>query len=153
LIKFILIVLCSFSCFAQLKTVTFKQIDSVTLHKPVVIFLNTDWCRNCISMKKKTFADPELIRELNANYNFISFNAESKEDIFFKGKQYKYHQINKRKGIHELAQELGKHKHRISYPTLVFLDKKKEVVFKSTSKLKAKEFLNLLNELKKHDKI
>ena len=151
--KFVLLFFCFLSSSAQLKKTTFKEIDSLVLKKPVVVFLNTKWCKGCISMKRKTFKNTQLIKELNKNYHFISFNAETKEPIFFENKLYKYKSINKRKGIHELAEVLGKYKQRISYPTLVFLNKQKKVAFKSTTRLKAKQLLNLLNELKRHDKI
>lgn len=151
--KFILLFFCFLSSYAQLKQTTFKEIDSVVLQKPVVVFINTTWCKSCVSMKKKTFTNSELIAELNNNYHFISFDAESKATLSFRGKLYNYKLINKRKGRHELAQALGKHKHRMSYPTLVFLNTDKEVAFRSTTRLKAKELLTLLNELKRHDKI
>lgn len=152
-LKFIALLLCSYSCFAQLNETTFKEIDSVLLKKPTIVFLNTKWCKSCLSMKRKTFTDELLVNELNSNYYFISFDAESKDAISFNNTIYNYKQQNKRRGIHELAEFLGKYKHKISYPTLVFLNTEKQVIFRSTSKLKSKGILNLLKELKAHEKI
>jgi len=149
----VLFILCSQVGLAQLKENTFEQIDGSSEKKPIVVFIHTDWCKRCLIMKNTTLKDKALIEELNKNYHFVSFNAESKKAIQFKNKTYKFKQINKSKGIHELAELLGKYKHHISYPTIVFLNSKKEIVFHYTQRLRAKGFLRLLNDLKEHKKI
>ena len=152
-ISLIALLLISQLTLAQLKTYGFEQIDSLGIKKPIVVFLHTDWCRACRVMEKETFANTAVIKELNDNFYFVSFDAESKLAIQYQNKIFKYKRLNKKSGIHELAEEFGKYKHQIKYPTTVILNAEHKIVFQHPSKLKAKGFLRLLKELKENEKI
>lgn len=93
--------------------------------RKVVVDVFTDWCGWCKRMDASTFQDPALAKYINEHYYAVKFNAEQKTDILFKGKTYKFVK-NGMKGYHELAAEITKG--RLSYPTLVFLDEKQEVI-------------------------
>jgi len=84
----VLFILCSQVGLAQLKENTFEQIDGSSEKKPIVVFIHTDWCKRCLIMKNTTLKDKALIEELNKNYHFVSFNAESKKAIQFKNKTF-----------------------------------------------------------------
>lgn len=148
-----LLLLLSQHTFAQLKTYTFRQIDTLAIDKPIVVFIHTNWCKSCISMQESTFENATVVEELNANYYYIPLNAESRKTIRFENKMYTYKTINKRRGVHELAEFLGGHLNRIKYPTTVVLNQKKEVVHKHASKLKAKGFLRLLRDIHKYEEL
>jgi thioredoxin-related protein len=87
--------------------------------RKIFIYVYTDWCGWCKRMDKSTFKNPQIAEYVNDNYYSIKFNAESKEDIVFKGKTYRFAK-NGMRGYHELAAEITRG--RLSYPTAVFLD-------------------------------
>lgn len=138
--------------FSQLKTVTFEQIDTLSVvEKPIVVYIYTNWCKGCAKMHKTTFENEAVINELNSNYYYIPFNAEFKKTVIFENRKFSYYKVNKRFGVHELAEFLGGHLNRIKYPTIVILNRKKKVVYKHPIRLKAKGFLKLLKEINKHE--
>jgi len=139
----------------QLLNYTFQEIDSLkaTNPKPILVFLHTDWCKPCAVMKKKTFTNKNVINTLNNEYYFVSFDAEIKENVKFKGRNFRYKPSSKRNriGIHELALRLGKYNNRLSFPTITILDTKSDIIFQYPSVLKPKGFLRLLKAIKENE--
>lgn len=151
----IIFVFCGHLMFGQLNTYTFEQVDSLLLSvpKPIVVFLHTDWCTYCDAMENTTFKDKEVINKLNNNYYFVSFDAESKESIKFQNRIFSYKPSGRKTGVHELAEALGKYQNKLSYPTTVILNIKKEIVFQYPSMLRSKGFLRLLNAIQENEKL
>lgn len=104
--------------------ISFEEAVSLTQKegntKKVFIDVYTDWCGWCKKMDKDTFQNPEVATYMQANFYMVKFNAEGKEPIEYEGKTFKYVPSGKR-GYHELAAALLQG--RLSYPTVVFLDK------------------------------
>ncbi|WP_303316406.1 thioredoxin family protein [Flavivirga abyssicola] len=132
---------------SQLKNYTFKDLSRLKEERPIVIFLHTDWCKYCKVMKNTTFKNEKIIEKLNERFYFISFNAEQKTSVTFQNHTFKYKSTGKKTGIHELAEALGTFESKISYPTTVVLNNKKEIVFQYPYLLKPKEFLKVLNKI------
>ena len=44
---------------------------------PVLVFLYTDWCTYCRQMDQTTFSDPEVVRQVAADYVWLRLNAET----------------------------------------------------------------------------
>ena len=77
-------------------------------------------------MEKETFGERHIADYLNENYYAVKFNAQSKEDITFKGKKYKYVPGPGNRGYHQLAAELTRG--QLGYPTIVFLDEEMNLI-------------------------
>lgn len=98
---------------------------SKTKQKKILVDVYTDWCGWCKRMDKATFQQAHIADYVNENYYAVKFNAETKEDIIFKGKTFKFVK-NGMRGYHELAAEITRG--RLSYPTVVFLNENLEVI-------------------------
>jgi thioredoxin-related protein len=111
-------------------------------NKKYLVDVYTEWCGWCKVMDKKTFTDPAIQKYLKKNFHIVKFDAERKNSVPFKGKQYEW-VAGGRRGINQLALELlGS---RLSYPTLVYLD---ENMNKITSSPGYKTPEQLIQELK-----
>lgn len=93
--------------------------------KKFLIDVYTDWCGWCKVMDEKTFTDPQVISYLNENFYVVKFNAEQKETVTYKGKQYEW-QSTGRGGYNQLGYELLNG--RMSYPSLVYLNPQLEPI-------------------------
>jgi len=94
-------------------------------NKKVFIDVYTNWCGWCKKMDKTTFANPVIVEYINAHYYPVKFNAEQKEIIEFRGKDYNFVKQGRR-GYHELAAAITKG--QLSYPTYVFMDEEMNVI-------------------------
>lgn len=93
--------------------------------RKILLKVYTDWCTWCRRMEEQTFSAPHIATFINEKFYPVKFNAETKEDIVYKGKTYYYVKDGKR-GHHELAATLLQG--RMSYPTLVFIDEEGELI-------------------------
>jgi len=93
--------------------------------KKIFIDVYTDWCGWCKKMDKETFNDPEVRAYMIKNFYMVKFNAEQTEDVIFQGQTYSFVPQGK-KGYHELAVALTNGK--LSYPTVVYLTSKFEML-------------------------
>jgi thioredoxin-related protein len=138
------------SGFAQLKTYSFEQIDSLqrNQNRKIIVFIHTDWCKYCQAMKNTTFKNKEVTKTLNENFYFITLNAEEKRTISFNSRKFIFKTSGNTTGINELAYELATINNQTTYPTLCVLNPQNEIVFQESNYLPAKEFLILLEKLK-----
>ena len=94
--------------------------------KKVMVDLYTSWCGWCKRMDKATFQHPEIASYVNDNFYAVKFNAETENDINFKGQTYKW-VPGRRRGTNQLTYKLvlGDNPNgRVGYPTIAFLDEK-----------------------------
>ena len=112
--------------------------------KPTVVFLHAPWCRYCRNMEHTTFKNAQVVEELNNHFNFISFDGESKEDVFYNGKIYKYIPHSIRSGTHELASYLGTDSDQLVYPTLVLMEPNGDIVKRYSTFLSSSNLLAIL---------
>lgn len=106
--------------------ISLDELQSKMKNEPrkVVVDLYTNWCGWCKRMDKATFQHADIANYINDNFYAVKFNAETKENINFKGKDYKFVPRG-RKGTNELTYRfvLGdKPTGRVGYPTIAFLD-------------------------------
>ncbi len=129
----------------QLEWLTIEEANDILkegTNKKFVVDVYTDWCHWCKVMDKKTFSDPEVISYLNENFHMVKFNAEQKESVLHKGKEYIWQSMG-RNGVNGLGIELLNG--RMSYPSLVYLNEKFETILISPG---YKEPQQLMGELK-----
>jgi thioredoxin-related protein len=138
------------SGFAQLKTYTFEEAEKVVKEnpKPLVVFIHTSWCKYCKMMENSTFKNTDIITLLNNNFYFISFDAESKEDIHFNNHTFSFKPNGQNTGIHELATALATIDSQVIYPTFTILESDFSIVFQKHSFLSNKELVTILGKLK-----
>ncbi len=87
--------------------------------KKIFVDIYTSWCGWCKKMDVTTFKDTAVVSYLNANFYPIKLNAEQKESILWKDKEYPW-MPHKRDGVNKLAHELLDG--QLSYPTYVLMD-------------------------------
>ncbi len=118
--------------------------------KMVFVDVYTDWCGWCKVMDKKTFTDPDVISYMNKNFISIKLDAEQKEDITFKGREFK-HVEGGRNGVHTLAYSLLDG--QMGFPAFVILNEKYERVGILSGYMDKEKFLYSVKEyMKEYEK-
>jgi len=139
----------SIHSFAQLKGYKFEQMDSLQKveKKPVIIFIHTDWCKYCQTMKNTTLKNDSIIKQINKQFYFIDLNAEEKKNIVFNNHLFQYKPTGTNTGINELAEQLGTVDSKFSYPTLCFLNSNNEIIFQYPQYINPTDLLAILTLL------
>ncbi len=131
LFTFLLMATISLSSFAQEKVEWVKMSEALELaekqQKKIFIDMYTDWCSWCKKMDAATFQKPDIAKYINEHFIPVKFNAEQRSEIEYQGQVFKYANYGRR-GYHQLAAELSKSLGRLSYPTIIFLDEKQNVI-------------------------
>ena len=110
----------------EIHWLTWEQMQEAMKKAPKKVFVDvyTDWCGWCKRMDASTFTDSNIIAYMNKNYYCIKYNAEHKEPVTLKGKEYKF--VQDGRGYHELANYLLQG--RFSYPTGVYLNETLDLI-------------------------
>lgn len=130
---------------AQLNSYSANELDSLQYveERPVVFFINADWCSICLGMENKALKSEAVSKMLNENYYLVILNAESKEDIVYKGKRYVYESTGLNEGKHQLAMQLAKKDGTISFPSTVIIIGN-DVVYKNNSFMSERDLMDVL---------
>lgn len=131
---------------SQLQNNRFEDIEILqkTNKKNVLVFIYTDWCKFCQSMKLTVFRNKEVERTLNENFYFILLDAEEKRSIAFNKTVFRFKRYGAAIGNHELALALGTINKQISYPTICILNSENEIIFQHSGFLNTHDFIALL---------
>jgi|SRR5690554_735965 len=131
---------------AQLNSYSANSLDGLQYaeKRPVVFFINTDWCSICLAMENKVLKSNAVSKMLNEKYYLVILNAESKEDIVYKGKRYIYEASGIGEGKHQLAMQLATKDGTVSFPSTVIM-LVNDVVYKNNSFMSEKELFRVLN--------
>ena len=139
-------VLCTTLALAQEKIQWMSIEDAyeltLTEENPKKIFIDvyTDWCGWCKRMDKATFQNEEVATYMNEHYYNVKFDAEQKESVEILGNTFKFVPQGNR-GYHELAAALLNGK--MSYPTVVFLNRKFEMLSPVPGYQESLAFMNI----------
>lgn len=99
---------------------------SKTEERKIFVDIFTQWCAWCKKMDKETFSNPYVANYLNEKFYPVKLDAQQQNDILFKNETYRFINRGNRNSYHELAAMIMNG--RLSYPTIVFLDEKAEVI-------------------------
>jgi thioredoxin-related protein len=129
LFPIVVFLLCSAISFSQknnIKWYSISEAEKLLKENPRPVFIDTytDWCGWCKKLDQDTFSNPVITEILNTKFYPVKLNAEGSGSITFQGKTY----INDGKSgkAHQLAVELLQG--RLSYPTVVFLNEKGQML-------------------------
>lgn len=122
--------------------VSIEEAEKLNKKNPRKIFVDvyTDWCGWCKRMDANTFSHPAIAKYLNEKFYSVKFNAEMSGNVIFKDRVYKYSDQYR---SNELAVTfLGG---KMSYPTVVYLDEKLNVIQPVPGYVDAKEFDKIIH--------
>ena len=127
-----------------IKWMTWKEMQEAQKkeHRKVFVDVYTGWCGWCKRMDASTFKDPVIVKFVNDNFYAIKFDAETRENINFRGKDYKYI-AQGMQGYNELAAEILNN--QMSYPTSVYFDENLDEIFPVPGYQETKVFETVLN--------
>ena len=126
----------------EINWLTIEEVEVAINNEPrkVLIDVYTDWCGWCKKMDASTFSEARVSRYLSDNFYPVKLDAEQTADIEFNDHTFKFVPQG-RKGYHELAAALLNGK--MSYPSVVFLNEKFEIIQVLPGYRKADEFLKI----------
>ncbi len=112
---------------AQVQWMSWEQAMERMEQEPrkLLVDIYTDWCGWCKRMDATTFSQPLLAEYINEHFYPVKLNAESRDPLTWNGKTFDFVRAG-RNGYHALAAELTRG--RLSFPTIVFLNEKLEVI-------------------------
>jgi len=118
----------------QINWISLAEAEKLMAKEPrkVMIDVYTKWCGPCRMMDENTFKNPTVVEYVNKHYYAIKFDAESSEEVHFKGNTYKNEAFDpaksSRNSTHELTMAIAPVNGRIAYPTVVYLDEEFKIV-------------------------
>jgi len=97
--------------------------DSIAKEKkPIIVKIETPWCGYCKLMETKVYSNKGFAKRVGKNYYFVKLDADSRETISFRNKEFEYIPFSGTKGVHSLAKELAEVDGVLRYPTTVVLN-------------------------------
>ncbi len=136
----------------KINWISFEELQKKQKSNPkkVMVDVYTEWCGPCKMLDRYTFADKKVADYVNENYYAVKFNAQHESKINYKGKGYANPNYDPKKGqkrrnaTHELARTFGVR----SYPTVMFLDEKLNIIQKIPGFRKADQFMPVLQQMR-----
>ena len=143
LLLFLLFFALAFPQQQKIKWYSIEEADKLIKDNPRPIFIDTytDWCGWCKKLDQETFSNSVVADILNTRFYPVKFDAEGKENVSFQGRSF----INDGKSgnAHQLAVALLQG--QLSYPTVVFLNEKGQLLTPVPGYRTAKDMEELLS--------
>lgn len=124
-----------------------REVDSSmrSVPRPILVQLTTTWCQYC-RMQQRVLERDDNFKTLLPLFYYVEFDAESREELVFNGRKYRYSPTGIHTGIHELALTLGGEE-ALAYPAWILLDKHYKVVFRYNGVLRPDALKALMNAI------
>lgn len=135
----------TFSLSAQIQWMSWDEAVAAnkTQPKKLLVDVYTEWCGWCKKMDATVFKDPIIEAYIKENFYAVKFDAEQKETIKYDGHTFNFNPNASRRGVHDLAIALLDS--RMSYPSIVYLDERRDRISISPGFKPADKFINELN--------
>lgn len=103
----------------EVRWLTIAELETAMAKEPRNVWIDfyTSWCGWCKVMDRKTYANPNVAQYLNEHFYVLRVDAEQKEPITYKGKQYVYLPEQK---AHQFAVEMMRG--QMTFPTSVYME-------------------------------
>lgn len=105
--------------------------DAAASKKYTFVDVYTDWCGYCKMMESTTLKAKPVQAELDKNFVSIKFNAESEDQVTWKGKKMPMRELSAAWGVE-------------GFPTMLFLNHKGDIIGSFASFAEADLMINLL---------
>lgn len=130
---------------AQIQWMSWEEAVAANKKQPkkLLVDVYTEWCGWCKKMDATVFKDPAIEAYIKENFYAVKFDAEQKETIKYDGHTFNFNPNATRRGVHDLAIALLDS--RMSYPSIVYLDEKRDRISISPGFKPADKFINELN--------
>mgnify|MGYP000144451756 FL=1 len=129
----------------KIEWITFEEAIEANSKEQKKFFIDvyTDWCGWCKRMDATTFKDETIIQLLNENYHTVKLDAEMKDTVRLGNDTFVNEKPNQKRHPHQLAIALLNGK--LSYPSVVFLDEKGNMIQPLAGYQKAENLAPILN--------
>lgn len=105
--------------------------EAAAAKKYTFVDVYTDWCGYCKMMEQTTLKAKPVQAELDKNFVSIKFNAESEDQVTWKGKKMAMRELSAAWGVE-------------GFPTVLFLNHKGDIIGSFASFAEADLMINLL---------
>jgi len=112
-------------------------------NKPMLIYLQTDWCQSCKIEEGMIFKDTVIAKLINDNFYPVNFNAASQEIVSLFGQELTG---NGKGNPHKLAQAILQQSFK--FPAFVFVNSKKQKINEVHGFLSAYQLERILSYIK-----
>lgn len=114
--------------YKEIHWLTLEQAVTLNSKKPrkICIDVYADWFGWCKSYENLTLNNPVIAKYINEHFYAVKFNAERKDTVKYRGKIYVNHSRSGMSQTHNLTKKFLNGK--ISYPSLVFLNEKMDII-------------------------
>lgn len=127
---------------AQLEWQDFNSAEKqmANSEKILLVYIYADWCKVCKSQERSVFSDSSISEFLNREFIPLKLNADSEESIRFLGREYQGASMD---DYHELAQYLALQEGQLIFPSLIFINQRQELIYRSKGKMSKTDLLKL----------
>lgn len=113
------------------------DIDKITQkakleNKHIVVFFHMEYCPYCIKFNDKTLNDKKIKGKLQKDYIFVDINIDKEDTIIFKDFKGTQNQFSKSLNVS-------------FFPTVLFVDSSKNIIYKLKGYKEAKTFNQVLD--------
>lgn len=134
---FLSLILSNTFLYADHKLINIDDLVNKTLKndKHVMVFFHMNYCPYCIRMEKGTLKNHTVKKIIEKDFIFTHVNTDEESEIIFENKSY-------------TTQEFSDYLDIDFFPTVIFYDKEKDIVYTARGHRKVEKFKKILRFIK-----